>query len=77
MERSVSKARFKPRALAYFRQVEKTRRPLIITDRGQPVLRIVPYADDPDTALKELRGSVLKYDDPTEPVGVEEWEALS
>lgn len=25
---------------------------------------------------RKLKGSVLRYDDPTEPVGVEDWEAL-
>lgn len=77
MERAVSKSKFKPKALEYFRQVEETGRELVITDRGQPVLKIVPFALDPDQALRSLRGSVLRYDDPTEPVGVEEWEALS
>ena len=76
MESKVSKSRFKPHALAYFRQVEETRKALIITDRGKPVLKILPYAEDPAAALKELRGSVLKYDDPTEPVGLDDWESL-
>ena len=77
MRETVSKSQFKPRALEYFRQVEKTRTPLVITDRGRPVLKLVPYTEDPDEALKELRGSVLKYEEPTEPVGLEDWETLS
>ena len=43
MEEMVSKSKFKPRALKYFRQVEKTGKELIISDRGKPVLKIVPY----------------------------------
>ena len=27
-------------------------------------------------ALKDLRGTVLRYDDPLEPVGLEDWESL-
>jgi prevent-host-death family protein len=77
VDKSVSKSQFKPKALEYFRQVEATGRELVITDRGRPVLKIVPYALDPDEALRALRGSVLRYDDPTEPVGVEDWEALA
>ena len=76
-EKTVSKSQFKPHALEYLRQVEKTRKPLVITDRGRPVLKLVPYTEDPDEALQELRGSVLKYEAPTEPVGMEEWETLS
>ena len=76
MQRSVSKSQFKPRALAYFREVEKTGEELIITDRGSPVLKIVPYAEDPGERLKPLRGTVLRYKDPTQPVGVKDWSAL-
>lgn len=72
----VSKSRFKPRALKYFRQVEQSGRALIITDRGRPVLKIVPYSVGPDDALASLRRSVLAYKDPTEPVGLENWSAL-
>ncbi len=68
METTVSKSQFKPRALEYFRQVQRTGRDLIITEHGKPVLKIVPYSLDPAEALRSLRGSVLRYDDPTEPV---------
>ena len=77
MGQTVSKAKFKAQALAYFRQVEKTKKPLVITDRGRPVLQLMPYVEDPDAGLKELRGTIVQYDDPTEPVGVEDWDALS
>ena len=76
MEQMISKSKFKPRALHYFREVEKTGRELIICDHGKPVLKIVPYAEDPEEALKALRNTVIKYTDPTEPVGLEDWEAL-
>ena len=73
---TVSKSGFKSRALEYFRQIEKSRKPLIITDRGKPVLKVVPYSEDPDEILRELRGSVVKYKDPTKPVDESDWEAL-
>ena len=76
MQQQVSKSSFKARALEYFRQVERTGKELVITDRGKPVLKVSPYRRDPAAALKALRGSVLRYDDPTEPVGLEDWEAL-
>jgi antitoxin (DNA-binding transcriptional repressor) of toxin-antitoxin stability system len=49
---------------------------LIITDHGKPVLKIVPYSEDPASALKSLRNSVLKYENPTYPIGLEDWESL-
>lgn len=76
MKRIISKSQFKPRALKYFREVEQTGRELIIADRGRPVLKIVPYAEDPEAWLKPLRGSVVRYKAPTEPVAVDDWGAL-
>jgi prevent-host-death family protein len=75
MPTSVSKSRFKARALELFRQVERTGQPIIITDRGTPVLKIMPYRADPNAALRVLRESVIKYDAPTKPVGEEDWES--
>lgn len=76
MQQQVSKSSFKARALEYFRQVERSGKDLVITDRGKPVLKVTPYVRDPDEALKALRGSVIRYDDPMDPVGMEDWEAL-
>lgn len=76
MEEMISKSQFKPRALHYFREIEKTGKELIISDRGKPVLKIVPYQENPEDALKALRNTVVKYEDPTQPVGIEDWEAL-
>ena len=73
---TVSKSQFKTRALEYLRRVEKTRKPLIITDRGRAVLKIVPFSDDPQEVLEKLRDSVVRYDTPTQPVGERDWEAL-
>ena len=76
MEDMISKSQFKPRALHYFREIEKTGKELIISDRGKPVLKIVPYRDNTEETLKALRDTVVKYDDPTKPVGLDDWEAL-
>ena len=76
MERLVSKSSFKAKALEYFREVESTGKELVITDHGKPVLKIVPYSHDPEEALRSLRGFVIRYVDPLEPVGLEDWEAL-
>jgi len=76
MEKTVSKSRFKPKTLEYFRQIEKTGEEVIITDHGRPVLKITPYSPKPEAALKILRNTVIKYENPTEPVGSEDWESL-
>jgi prevent-host-death family protein len=71
----VSKSRFKAHALELFRQVERTGKPIIITDRGTPVLTLAPYREDPDAALRVLRESVVRYDAPTKPVADDDWES--
>ncbi len=76
MENQVAKSKFKPHALQYFREVERTGKALIITDRGKPVLKIIPYSEKPSEELRMLRNSVIKYENPTEPVGLNDWEAL-
>ena len=76
MERIVSKSKFKPHALEYFRDVEKTGKPLIISDHGKPVIKIVPYSDNTQETIESLRNTVCEYAEPFEPVGLDDWEAL-
>lgn len=74
-ERAVSKSAFKARALQHLRQVQETGKELVITDRGTPVVKVVPYERDPASRLKALRGSVRQYKDPTRPVAEKDWKA--
>jgi len=76
MERIISKSQFKPHALKYFRDVQKTGKPLIISDHGKPVIKIVPYTDGTQKILDSLRGTVCEYTEPLEPVGLDDWESL-
>ena len=76
VERIISKSQFKPRSLEYFRMIEESGETLIITDRGRPALKIMPYYADPEERMKLLHNSVLQYDDPTEPAAPEDWKAL-
>jgi prevent-host-death family protein len=73
---TISKAAFKARALEYFRRVQETGQPIVITDNGVPVLKLTPYRADPAAALEELRGSVIEYRDPLAPVGEDDWDLV-
>jgi prevent-host-death family protein len=73
---TVSKGAFKARALEYFRRVQETGEPIVITDNGVPVLKLSPFQVNPAAALERLRGSVLEYRDPLAPVGESDWELL-
>ena len=75
MDTTVSKSRFKAHALEYFRQVQSTGKPLVITDRGTPVLQLIPYSEDATAGLRVLRDTVLKYRAPLKPVAEEDWES--
>ena len=74
---SVSKSALKARMLEYFRQVEDTGIPLVVTDHGKPVLQVVPYSEKRPMAdvLAEFRalGPVRFTGDPNAP-SVEEWD---
>jgi len=72
----VSKYKFKPHALEHFRQVEETGEEIVITSHGRPVLKVVPYVENPMEALQALTNTVKKYDNPFEPVAAKESKAL-
>lgn len=76
-ERRVTKSEFKAKALEFFRHVEKSGRTVVVTDRGLPTVEIRRYRADERSPLEKLRGSVVELVDPTEPVAVDDWEALS
>lgn len=72
----VSKSQFKAKALEFFREIEATGEPLIVTDHGRATLEIRRIAQKGHNPLDMLKGTVLRYDDPFEPVGVEDWDAV-
>lgn len=76
MQKTVSKAQFKAKVLEYLRMVERERQPLVITHTGTPVVEVKPYRPKVKDPWKVLRGTLVKYVDPNEPVGLEDWEAL-
>lgn len=79
MVKTISKSKFKPMALEYFRRVQETGEEIIITDRGKPVVKIVPIREETTVTaaiLNKLRGTLIKYEDPYGPVGLEDWDIL-
>lgn len=71
----ISKSEFKSKALEYFRQIEASGETVIVTDHGKPALEVRPYRGKERTPLDILRGSVVRYENPTAPVGENDWEA--
>ena len=71
----VSKSEFKAKALEFFRQVEASGESVIVTDHGKPALEVRPYRIIERNPLDVLRGSVVRYENPTDPVAEGDWEA--
>jgi prevent-host-death family protein len=74
---TVSKSALKAHMLEYFRRVEETGVPLVVTDHGKPVLQVVPFTEKRPMAdvLAEFRaiGPVRFTGDPNAPT-VDEWD---
>ena len=54
------------------RQVESSGEVLIVTDHGKPTIEVHPYRLAAPNPLDQLKGSVIDYVDPMEPVGLED-----
>lgn len=72
----LTKTTFKAQALEHLRRVQATKRPLIIMEKGKPVLKVIPYAQDLDAEISKFRGMLIQYDDPTKPVAAEDWALI-
>jgi antitoxin (DNA-binding transcriptional repressor) of toxin-antitoxin stability system len=73
----VSKSKFKAKALELFRQVETSGEMIVITDHGEPTLEVRKYQTPRRDPLAVLKGSVLRYERPTDPIGEDDWEAAN
>ena len=70
----MSKTEFKAHALKVFRDIEESGEPIIITDHGTPKLEIRKLPNQDLDILLKLKGSVIKYDLPTSPIDIDDWE---
>jgi len=70
----ISKSQLKPKLFSYLREVARTGKALVITERGRPVLKIVPVGDEELDPIGSLRGLVEAYRAPLEPLGAV-WKA--
>ena len=66
----IGAAEFKARCLELMDRVRETREEYVITKHGKPVAKLVPYdAPTPSRSFfGSMRGTVLRYDRPFDPV---------
>ncbi len=77
----IAKSQFDAATLALLEQVARSGEPLIVTDEGVAVFEIRPCPKpevvvDRESVMDMLRGSILHYDDPFEPVAEDDWDVL-
>ena len=70
----VGSAEFKARCLELIDHVSEARAEYVVTRHGRPMARLVPVERESPTAfIGSMKGSVLGYDEPFEPVP-EAWD---
>ena len=77
MEKTISKSKLKATMLEAFRELEATGGELIVTERGRPVLKIVPIR--PKLSVQEIfgdvQGQVVYFEDINTPT-LDEWSEV-
>ena len=76
-EREIGVAEFRAECLKLIDHVSSTGEAVLVTKRGRPVARLTPIPAGPGDIVGAMRGSVLRYDDPFEPVLPEEAWSLT
>lgn len=75
---TVAVKEFKSKLSELLNQISESGEPVFITKHGKIVAKLMPC--DEQSAWEEIadlmKGSVKKYDKPTEPVGLDDWESL-
>jgi len=76
--RKVAISEFKAKCLALLEQVQKTKKPILITRFGQPVAEVVPPSPQPVADwMDSLRGTIEIVGDIVSPANEEgDWEVL-
>lgn len=70
----ISAGEFKAKCLKLMDLAEQKHETIIITKRGFPVAKLVPYEDKPSHLFGFLSNSVIITGDIVEPIG-EDWDA--
>mgnify|MGYP000848215625 FL=1 len=77
MERTISKSKLKATMLEVFRELEATGGELVVTERGRPVLKVIPLRQK--RSVKEIfgdvQGQVVYFEDINAPT-IDEWSEV-
>ena len=76
---TVTATDFKAKCLALIDEMNRTKVPIIVTNRGKPVAEMFPARakEDAKPLVGSMKGTVYRYDDPFSPaIDPEEWEVM-
>ena len=74
--RTIAAGVFKARCLAIMEEVRARREPVVITKRGQPVVKLVPMTRGQDDIFGFYRGRLKITGDVVAPLPAEDWGSL-
>lgn len=74
---TISKSKLKAKMLQIFRDIEESGEELTVTDRGRPVLRIIPIKEkiSVEEAFADVHGQIEFLEDPDVPT-IDEWSEV-
>ncbi len=72
-ERQISAGEFKAVCLGLMDEVQRSRKPIVITKRGKPIAKLVPYDEQTTPLYGFMRGSVIVHEDIVE-LSAADWE---
>jgi prevent-host-death family protein len=78
---TVSATAFKAKCLALIEEMNRTKVPIVVTNRGKPVAEMYPARSGGEEAPKSffgsMKGTVRRYEDPFAPaIDPGEWDAM-
>jgi prevent-host-death family protein len=74
MQKKIAAGEFKAKCLALLDEVQRERKEVLITKRGQPVAKLVPVDQRPSSFLGSMKGTMEILGDIVSPLEVK-WEA--
>jgi prevent-host-death family protein len=69
----VTAAEFKAKCLRLMDEVAKRRTPLVITKRGKPLVKLVPFSDEAIDIFGRMAGTIKIVGDIISPIDEDEW----
>jgi prevent-host-death family protein len=75
MSRIIKASEFKAKCLAVLDEVDRTRQPVVITKRGKPIAKLIPYSAKKPALWGLFKDELFIEGDIISPIDVE-WEAL-